>query len=238
MRKKLALILISTGLIFAGWNGFSWVNESSSGKEAIGKNDIVKADKTTKLEEEKSVVEQYKIEEVPSEKNGDFLEKEVLIHSNQTKREERIEKPKSRNYEEYDRGANIGWLLIPAIDMKYPLYWGTDDETLTQGVGYHVGEFTTPPDRLGHTVLSGHRDTVFRELGELKEGAKMYVQFEGVQYEYEIKKTWITNAEDRTVIVNKEEPTLTLTTCYPFRFIGAAPDRYIIEAPLISKTDI
>lgn len=46
---------------------------------------------------------------------------------------------------------------------------------------------------------------------------------------------WITHADDRTVIVKKEEPTLTLTTCYPFDYIGDAPDRYIIEAKLISS---
>ncbi|PFW66007.1 class D sortase, partial [Bacillus pseudomycoides] len=49
---------------------------------------------------------------------------------------------------------------------------------------------------------------------------------------YEIQKTWITHADDRTVIIKKEEPILTLTTCYPFDYIGDAPDRYIIEAKL------
>lgn len=49
-----------------------------------------------------------------------------------------------------------------------------------------------------------------------------------------INKHWITDAEDRTVIVEKDEPTL--TTCYPFNYIGDAPDRYIIEASLITTT--
>ncbi|TKH84963.1 sortase domain-bontaining protein, partial [Bacillus cereus] len=49
-----------------------------------------------------------------------------------------------------------------------------------------------------------------------------------------INKHWITDSEDRTVIVEKSEPTLTLTTCYPFDYIGDAPDRYIIESSLLS----
>ncbi len=49
------------------------------------------------------------------------------------------------------------------------------------------------------------------------------------------KKTWITHADDRTVIIKKEEPILTLTTCYPFNYIGDAPDRYIIEAKLTAS---
>jgi len=44
--------------------------------------------------------------------------------------------------------------------------------------------------------------------------------------------TWITDPEDRSVIVDKDESMLTLTTCYPFDFIGNAPERYIIEAEL------
>ncbi|SCL86021.1 LPXTG-site transpeptidase family protein [Bacillus wiedmannii] len=51
-----------------------------------------------------------------------------------------------------------------------------------------------------------------------------------------MNKHWITDAEDRTIIVEKDKPTLTLTTCYPFIYIGDAPDRYIIEASLISTT--
>ncbi|MFJ1118090.1 sortase domain-containing protein, partial [Bacillus thuringiensis] len=58
------------------------------------------------------------------------------------------------------------------------------------------------------------------------------LEYDNKTYTYEIQKTWITHADDRTVIIKKEEPILTLTTCYPFNYIGNAPDRYIIEAKL------
>lgn len=99
-----------------------------------------------------------------------------------------------------------------------------------------VSELTTTPSGNGHTVLSGHRDTVFTELGQLKENDQLIVEYENKTYTYSINKHWITDAEDRTVIVETNEPTLTLTTCYPFNYIGDAPDRYIIEASLVSKT--
>jgi sortase A len=231
VRRNLGILLIFIGLLFTGWNGYVWLSEISSGSEPIGKNDIVESGEVESLES--ADVSAPAKEETPAEKLEDPLEEETRLSSKKAKKPVA---PKPRDYKEYEQGEKIGWLLIPSIDMKYPLYWGTDDETLTQGVGYHPGKFTTPPDGQRHTVLSGHRDTVFRELGDLAEGDKMYVQFEGVQYEYEIKKTWVTDAEDRTVIVAKDEPTLTLTTCYPFTFIGAAPDRYIIEAPLVNTT--
>jgi sortase A len=56
---------------------------------------------------------------------------------------------------------------------------------------------------------------------------------DGNVYTYQIRKRWITHAEDRTVIVPKKEPILTLTTCYPFDYVGNAPDRYIIQSELI-----
>ncbi|PRO66104.1 class D sortase [Alkalicoccus urumqiensis] len=165
-------------------------------------------------------------------------QEEAEASSNEAPPVEEEEEPEPRTYDEYTRGDEVGMLLVPEIDMKYPIYWGTDEETLDQGVGYHEGDYTTPPDGLRHTVLSGHRDTVFSELGDLEEGDMLYVQFEGTQYEYEMKKTWITDAEDRTVIVRKDEPVLTLTTCYPFNYIGFAPDRYIIEAHLVNRTEM
>ena len=233
MRRKIASMLIITGFLFAVWNGYFWIVGTSSGQKAIGENDII-----ANAEDENSdqnTTDSLSLPINASQPATSSPEEEILSPPT-AKMTEKIEEPIPRNYAEYEKGAEIGWLLIPALDMKYPVYWGTDEETLMQGVGYHPGNFTTPPDGLGHTVLSGHRDTVFRGLGELEHGARMYVQFENIQYEYEIKKTWITNAEDRSVIIEKSQPTLTLTTCYPFNFIGSAPDRYIIEATLVDTT--
>lgn len=235
MRRKIAPVLIITGFLFATWNGYFWLAGTSSGREAIGENDII-----ANAEDENLNQKNNDSLSMPDKENQNepttYSDKEEILSPETTVKTKTIEKPQPRDYEEYEKGAEIGWLLIPALDMKYPIYWGTDDETLNQGVGYHNGNFTTPPDGHGHTVLSGHRDTVFRGLGELEQGTSMYVHFENIQYEYEIKKTWITDAQDRSVIVGKEEPTLTLTTCYPFNFIGSAPDRYIIEATLVDKT--
>jgi len=235
MRRILASILIIAGFLFAVWNGYFWITETSSGQKAIGENDIV-----ANAEDRILIPGANESFSVPDKENEgqSFSNEEGILSPPPAKKTESKEEPQPRDYAEYEKGAEIGWLLIPDLDMKYPVYWGTDENTLSQGVGYHPGKFTTPPDGLEHTVLSGHRETVFRGLGELEQGARMYVQFENIQYEYEIQKTWITDAQDRTVIVEKAEPTLTLTTCYPFTFIGSAPDRYIIEATLVEKTSM
>lgn len=135
----------------------------------------------------------------------------------------------------YEVGESVANLVIPKLNQSYEVYWGTDDDTLAKGVGMYVSEWTVTPDKEGHTVLSGHRDSVFRPLGDLESGDQIYVTYRGIDYEYIINKIWITDANDRTVIVEKDEATLTVTTCYPFYYIGSAPDRYIIQASLIQK---
>ncbi|SEN47484.1 class D sortase [Lihuaxuella thermophila] len=130
-------------------------------------------------------------------------------------------------------GQRIGELAIPRLGAILPIVQGTDDEALKKGVGLYQGYGTVKPDHTGHVVLSGHRDTVFRKVGELKKGDRLYVNYNGYIYTYQIRKTWITDAEDRTVIVPINRPVLSLTTCYPFDYLGSAPDRYIIRAELI-----
>lgn len=142
----------------------------------------------------------------------------------------RRERLMSNEVEHHDIGEQVAQLSIPKIDSQYTTYWGTDEATLDQGVGMYVSEWTVTPDVIGHVVMSGHRNTVFSELGLLDVEDVIEVEYEGETYTYRINDTWITDADDRTVIVNKDEPTLTLTTCYPFDYIGAAPDRYIIQA--------
>ncbi|WP_110927240.1 class D sortase [Bacillus massiliglaciei] len=131
----------------------------------------------------------------------------------------------------HQTGEKVGWLIIPKIEKKFTVYWGTKEEVLAKGVGMFDSELTTSPGQ-GHTVLSGHRDTVFSGLDELEAGDELIVEYADRRYIYSIEKTWITDKEDRSVIVKKNEPVLTLTTCYPFTYIGNAPERYIIQGRL------
>ncbi|MEB9908217.1 class D sortase [Bacillus anthracis] len=135
---------------------------------------------------------------------------------------------------QHQMGEQIAYMVIPKIKQKYQVYWGADAKTLKKGVGMFVSNITTTPSGNGHTVLSGHRDTVFTNLGDLQENDYILVEYDKRVYIYQIQKHWITDANDRTVIVAKDKSTLTLTTCYPFNYIGDAPERYIIEASLVA----
>ena len=130
------------------------------------------------------------------------------------------------------QGDNIGSLTIPALKRKLPIIQGTGVDELKKGVG-HFTQSVLPGEQ-DNCVLSGHRDTVFRKLGKLKIGDQLIVQTSAGTYTYEIKRIRIVHKDDKTVIVPTDHAVLTLTTCYPFIYIGDAPDRYILIADLVS----
>lgn len=133
-------------------------------------------------------------------------------------------------------GEEIGTLSIPKLKQTFPIYYGESETTLKKGIGHVNG--TALPGEASNSVLAGHRDTFFRHLNQLVVGDKLIVGRSGTYYIYKIKKIRIVNKDDKTVIVPKPRSTLTLTTCYPFTFIGPAPQRYIIEAELLTKPKI
>ncbi|MCB2293385.1 class D sortase [Clostridium algoriphilum] len=130
-------------------------------------------------------------------------------------------------------GDNIGSLTIPALKQKLPIIQGTGDNDLKKGIG-HFSQSVLPGEK-DNCVLSGHRDTVFSKIGNLKIGDKLIVKTSAGTFTYEVNGTRIVHQDDKTVIVPTASAILTLTTCYPFNFIGDAPDRYIVSASLIKS---
>ncbi|MBS4197957.1 class D sortase [Bacillus sp. FJAT-49870] len=128
-----------------------------------------------------------------------------------------------------EKGEVVGVLEIPALEREIPILHGVDEEELKSGVGHYPG--TVFPGQKNQIVLSGHRDTVFRKFGELNIGDSFIVKMPYGEYEYIIDHTKIVDAYDRTIIAPTDgKEVLTVTTCYPFQYIGNAPDRYIIYA--------
>ncbi|HEY8803825.1 MAG TPA: class D sortase [Clostridium sp.] len=130
-------------------------------------------------------------------------------------------------------GDNIGSLTIPVLKQKLPVVQGTGANDLKKGVG-HFSQSVLPGEK-DNCVFSGHRDTVFSKIGNLKIGDQLIVQTSAGIFTYEVNGTRIVHQDDKTVIVPTTNAILTLTTCYPFNFIGSAPDRYIVSAALIKS---
>lgn len=130
-------------------------------------------------------------------------------------------------------GSLVGRIEIPRLKLSAVIFEGTDDVTLDRGVGHLTGSAT--PGAPGNLVLAGHRDTFFRPLKKIREGDEIEVTGpEGVS-RYKVEFTQIVAPEATEVLRPTGGSTLTLITCYPFRYIGNAPDRFIVRGQKVDK---
>lgn len=122
----------------------------------------------------------------------------------------------------------LGTVEIPKLNRTLPLIEGTDANVLKQGVGHY--STTVFPGQNEQILISGHRDTVFRNFDQLEIGDYFILNMPYGTYTYAIQKTDIVPKDDTTVIRKMGEEVLVVSTCYPFRYIGDAPERFIIYA--------
>lgn len=128
-------------------------------------------------------------------------------------------------------GENVGALYIPSIQKSLPIIHGTDEDELEKGVGHYADSVL--PGEPDHSILSGHRDTVFRGIGDVQLNDLLIVTTSAGVFTYEVIRTYIVDQNDTTVIEPTLNATLSLSTCYPFNFIGNAPQRYVIHSVLV-----
>lgn len=119
-------------------------------------------------------------------------------------------------------------MAIDRLNLQVPVFHGTDAVTLNRGAGIVDG--TAHPGEEGNIVVSAHRDGFFRPLKDIAIGDRITMKtLQGTQV-YVVKELFITDPLDISVLDPTESPTLTLITCYPFYYVGYAPERLIIRA--------
>jgi len=165
-------------------------------------------------------------------KSAQQSEKAALVQAKGELEKQKIKSPQlESSYPDlsFQNGQTIGILQIPIIQKELPIVEGTDDDALKQGVGHYTG--TVYPGQKDQILLSGHRDTVFTGLDKLQNGDTIIMEMQHGTFTYAVVDTEIVDANDTTVIRSTApEEMLTLSTCYPFRYIGNAPQRYIVYA--------
>lgn len=129
--------------------------------------------------------------------------------------------------------AALAVLRIPRLRLEVPVLEGTDDWTLNRGVG-HI-EDTAKPGEIGNVGIAGHRDGFFRGLKDLTPGDFLEMDLRSGTERYRVEKIWIVQPEDVSVLDPTPSRSVTLVTCYPFYFIGSAPQRFIVRAVLQAR---
>jgi len=140
--------------------------------------------------------------------------------------EKRIRQYEATLSEHFDEP--LGLLRIGKIHLEVPIFNGTDDEILNRGVGRIEG--TARVGEAGNLGIAGHRDGFFRGLKDVTTGDTIELETASGTLTYTIDSIKIVNPSDVSVLRNGPTESLTLVTCFPFYFIGSAPQRYIVHA--------
>jgi sortase A len=136
--------------------------------------------------------------------------------------------PNRRESSRRASGTLVGRLEIPRLQLSAIVLEGSDSRTLSRGVG-RLPETADPGDD-GNVVLSAHRDTFFRPLRQIRAGDRVTLQTPMGLYRYVVQWTAVVNPSDTASLKATPDRSLTLVTCYPFRYVGPAPQRFIVRA--------
>ncbi|SRR5579871_5442790 len=125
-------------------------------------------------------------------------------------------------------GELLGEILIPRLGVSSVILEGTGDTTLRRAIGHVPG--TALPGHGGNICLAGHRDRLFRPLKGIAEGDEVDIRTPEGMKVYRVVGSNVVAPQEVSVLGKTQANTLTLITCYPFNFIGSAPNRFVVRA--------
>jgi sortase A len=126
-------------------------------------------------------------------------------------------------------GDILGRIDIPRLGVSVAVLQGTNSRMLRLGAGHIEG--TPLPWEPGNSGIAGHRDTFFRELKDIRQNDEIQLQTANGLLRYQVDWVKVVPPNDTTVLEpSTPESTLTLVTCYPFYFVGPAPNRFVVHA--------
>jgi len=126
----------------------------------------------------------------------------------------------------------IGRIGIPRLDISAVVIEGTSHKTLRRAVGHIAG--TALPGQPGNVGIAGHRDTFFRPLRNVQENDIITFTTLRGEYRYRVVSIKVVSPDNVAVLNPDGNEILTLVTCYPFYFVGSAPDRFIVRAARVT----
>jgi len=132
------------------------------------------------------------------------------------------------------RGTPVARVIIPRLGLDEVVVEGVGDDELRAGPGHMIGS-VLPGDR-GTSVISAHRDRHFHALGGIAVGDTVVTESASGTVVWTVSRIRVVGADD-SALDARPTPTLMLTTCWPIRYVGPAPDRLIVEAEIAGKRE-
>jgi len=128
----------------------------------------------------------------------------------------------------------VGRLEVERIGLSVMMVEGITNHMLRRGVG-HVPATAFPGER-GNVGIAGHRDTYFRKLEGVVRGDRVRLVTPDGSFTYEVDSVMVVPPDRGDLLDPTSTPMLTLVTCYPFRWVGSAPKRFVVQARLTGAT--
>jgi sortase A len=123
--------------------------------------------------------------------------------------------------------APVAILRVPDLELEVPVYATASELHLNRGAGLIAGMGL--PDKGGNIGIAGHRDGFFRVLKDIQPGQRIEVETRSRTHRFRVVSTEVVDPADLRVLADTQDPTVTLVTCFPFYFIGSAPQRFIVR---------
>lgn len=131
-----------------------------------------------------------------------------------------------------DDGAPLAWLRVPRLGIDAIVAEGVSTAVLARAIGHLPA--SARPGEAGNIALAAHRDTFFRPLEGIRTGDEILLERPDGVGTYRVAWTKVVAPSDTTVLADTSGDTLTLVTCYPFRWVGPAPERFVVRAERIA----
>ena len=128
----------------------------------------------------------------------------------------------------------LGRMEIPRLELSVMVVEGTSRTDLRRAAGHIAG--TSLPGTPGNVGIAGHRDRCFRSLRNIRRDDKIVLTTTLGEYHYRVVSTAIVSPTDIEVLDAGNGERLTLITCFPFYFVGDAPERFVVRAERTQRT--
>ncbi|MGB5486058.1 MAG: class D sortase [Lysobacterales bacterium] len=201
------LVMLAIFFLARGWGDYQSRSDISDFEQAVG-------------------IKSMSVTTMAGSENEQSLEPDYTLWS-----VKRIEDYHASNKQRDD--APLGILSISRLDLKVPVYNGTDEINLNRGAGRIKG--TAKIDSPGNLGIAAHRDGFFRVLKDIEIGDSIDMLTLQGKTEFVVSSITIVDPKDISVLAPTDDQTITLVTCYPFYFVGHAPKRYIVKGELLSN---
>jgi len=125
----------------------------------------------------------------------------------------------------------IGRIELRRLGLSAMVVEGTTTSALRRAAGHITS--TGMPGVPGNVGVAAHRDTFFRPLRNVRKDDVITLTTAGAEYRYRVVSMRVVDPDDVSVLNASDGEVLSLVTCYPFFFIGSAPERFIVRAERI-----